>query len=325
MIEQNDKRRERFYDRQEKCNKTFREVFGPVALTYIEALVNSNQFQQAWLTIHNQYNTVPGSMLRSGILRKLNLIQYDMEVHTIGSVIQLLEETWEPLVANGGYSDDEKIDMLRNAFRNHDDLFRDTFDYCRRNESTYAQTRDLIIRETTLKMTEMAKEHNMIEHIKRNYMGKSKPEKIYSLEKDEESGEMARVRANVTCYNCGKTGHYSSECRTERKVVKKYTPTEGNTNRSYSVETKTKEMETRTEDLPEVDMNLPEVMVQGCREAQEIVEDLQILEDLKDPETQVLLLKDQLEESIALIQDSHRQQQVDVAAEVQILKEDLIE
>lgn len=87
----------------------------------------------------------------------------------------------------------------------------------------------------------------------------------------------------------------------------------------------TKEMETRTEDLPEVDTNLLEVMVQGCREAQEIVEDLQILEDLKDPETQVLLLKDQLEESIALIQDSHRQQQVDVAAEVQILKEDLIE
>ena len=87
----------------------------------------------------------------------------------------------------------------------------------------------------------------------------------------------------------------------------------------------TKEMETRTEDLLEVDTNLLEVMVQGCREAQEIVEDLQILEDLKDPETQVLLLKDQLEESIALIQDSHRQQQVDVAAEVHILKEDPIE
>jgi hypothetical protein len=87
----------------------------------------------------------------------------------------------------------------------------------------------------------------------------------------------------------------------------------------------TKEMETRAEDLLEVDTNLLEVMVQECPEAQETAEDLQILEDLKDPETQVLLLKDQLEESIALIQDSHRQQQVDVAAEVQILKEDLIE
>ena len=120
MIEQNEKRRERFIDRQKECNKTFREVFGPVAFAYIEPLVNGNQFQQAWDAIHNEYNTVPANMLRSGILRKLSLIQYDMEFHTVGSLIQLLEETWEPLVTNGGYTDDEKIDTLKNAFRNYD-------------------------------------------------------------------------------------------------------------------------------------------------------------------------------------------------------------
>ena len=45
-------------------------------------------------------------------------------------------------------------------------------DHCRRNDCTYAQTREFVVRETTLRMTEMAKEHNMVEHIKRNYVGK---------------------------------------------------------------------------------------------------------------------------------------------------------
>ena len=241
MIEQNDKRRERFRERQKECNKTFREVFGPVAMSYIELLVNGNQFEQAWNVIHHEYNTAPANMLRSGIIRKLNLIQYDMETHTIGSLIQSIEETWEPLILNGGFSDDEKIDTLKNAFRNHDGLFREIFDHCRRNEHTYAQTRDLLIREMTLKMTEMAKEHNMIEHVKRNYSGYSKPEKMYStehVETEEEGGEMAKVKANITCYNCGKKGHYSSQCRSERKVTKRYIPTMGDTSRSYSVETR---------------------------------------------------------------------------------------
>ncbi len=78
-------------------------------------------------------------------------------------------------------------------------------DHCRRNDCTYAQTREFVIRETTLRMTEMAKEHNMVEHVKRNYAGKMQSEKMYTAEvkqSDEEVGEMNKVRANIRCYNC---------------------------------------------------------------------------------------------------------------------------
>ena len=74
-----------------------------------------------------------------------------------------------------------------------------------------------------------------------------------------------------------------------------------------------------------MDTNLLAVMVQECPEVQETAEDLQTLRDLKDPGIRVQLSKDQLEELIALTQDSRRQRQVDVVAEVQIPKEDLIE
>ena len=73
--------------------------------------------------------------------------------------------------------------MLKNAFRTQEKLFQELFDHCRRNNFKYADTRELILREMILKMNDMAKEHNMIEHVKENYLGRSKSdEKMYSVE-----------------------------------------------------------------------------------------------------------------------------------------------
>ena len=182
MISQNRRDKDKYIERQERCNRTFREVFGPVALSYIEDMINAKHFDQAWNRINQEYSTVQPDMIRSGILDKLSLIQYDMEHHTVGSLIQLMEQTWEPLIINGGFSDDEKIKYLKKAFKNHESLFSETFGHCRRMNYNYAQTRDMILREVTLKMTEMANEHNMVEYVRKNY--RIKEEKIYSVKDD---------------------------------------------------------------------------------------------------------------------------------------------
>jgi hypothetical protein len=131
---------DRYDKRCIECNYTFREVFGLAVMVHVEDLVNTNQFKLAWDTLHTIYNTANPSLVRSSITDRINNYRYNPSKITVAGAFQYLEECWSPLLLTAaGFSDDEKLSVLRKAFGDSPD-FESVLLHCRRSGLDYEHT-----------------------------------------------------------------------------------------------------------------------------------------------------------------------------------------
>ncbi len=198
---------DRYDKRCIECYNTFREVFGPAVMVHVEDLVNTNNFQLAWENLHIIYNTSNPNLVRSSIIDRVNNFRYNPATMTVAGACQYLEENWAPLMLMPtGFSDDEKLSIL---YRSFSDIieFDNVLQHCRRSQLNYEQTKSQLLSEINYKI-ERYRENEIL----RQRFNRDK----YPIKNNkDEINTMARVRANVRCFNCGEIGHYANECKEE--------------------------------------------------------------------------------------------------------------
>ncbi len=82
-----------------KCADCANELFGPAVLVHINTLLSQRHFDDAWDRLDTIYNVSSPNMIRTGIIKKLNLVRYNPQEITLSGLFQKLEELWEPLLA----------------------------------------------------------------------------------------------------------------------------------------------------------------------------------------------------------------------------------
>jgi hypothetical protein len=129
--------------------------------------------------------------------------------------IEHVESMWRPLVNDPyGYSDGEKIDVLRDGFlhsgNEHEAALRSALDFTKRSRMDYAHTKEHVLETVNWIITEEAKKisagglNNMNSL---NYFGKQQ-----------------KVEFTRKCYRCGSNNHLVKDCTVQQQVKRSYTP-----------------------------------------------------------------------------------------------------
>ncbi len=192
------------------CAALFNELFGPAVLVHINTLLSQRHFDDAWDRLDTIYNVSSPNMIRTGIIKKLNLVRYNPQEITLSGLFQKLEELWEPLLAPavGGYSDDEKIEHVRKALEGFKEMFGQIIDHCRRSNFNYEQTKAMLLREANHIMADIIEKQNNEDMYKEITFNKMEP--------IEEINYVASERSNnkrVRCFYCHELGHTKDKCK----------------------------------------------------------------------------------------------------------------
>ena len=107
-----------------------------------------------------------------------------------------------------GFSEDERLDVIRKVFTGIGEGFDRHLEHCRWTNKSYEETKISFIQEANHLMSEIVEEHNLMLQVQGMQRG---TKRLLAIEhRDEENlNNIAKVRANIVCYRCGKEGHYA--------------------------------------------------------------------------------------------------------------------